>query len=39
MALLALLYVILIALGAYIVLTPQGPMPPAPSYLPHRESL
>lgn len=34
LALLALLYVLLIALGTYIALTPQGAITPAPSYLP-----
>lgn len=32
--LLALAYLLLVAWAAYIVLTPQGPMPAAPSYLP-----
>jgi hypothetical protein len=34
LALLALLYVLLIALGTCIALRKQPPMPPAPSYLP-----
>lgn len=32
--LLALAFALLIAMAIYIVRTPQGPMPPAPSYLP-----
>lgn len=32
--LLAFAFALLIAMAAYIVSTPQGPVPPAPSYLP-----